>query len=95
MKFKLSDKDIHNHLKMRMIQRGITKEEIEKTMNYGWDASNAKPGTFGKVYVFNYNRKWEGKFFKEKEVIVYYKVINKKVLLLTVKAKYVEGFPRR
>jgi len=34
-----------------MEQRGVTLEEIERTLNEGWDATDAKPGTFGKVFL--------------------------------------------
>jgi hypothetical protein len=51
MKFKITEKDIHSHLKARMIQRGVSKEEIELTLNSGKDVRYSKPGTFGKVYV--------------------------------------------
>ncbi len=54
-----------------MYQRGITREEIERTLNEGWEASDAKPGTQGKVFVFPYGKKWEGRYFEEKEVRVY------------------------
>jgi hypothetical protein len=78
-----------------MRQRGITAEEIEKTMNEGWTAEDAKPGTQGKVLVFAYNSLWEGKFFEEKEVSVYYKTVANKLILLTVKARYGKEFPRK
>jgi hypothetical protein len=29
-----------------MQQRGITRQEIERTLNEGWEATDAKPGTF-------------------------------------------------
>jgi len=45
---KISDADIHNHLKARMVQRGITRDEIETTLNEGWNAKDAKLGTLGK-----------------------------------------------
>jgi len=51
-----------------------------------------KPGTLGKVFVFVYNRIWEGKLFEEKEVSVYYRLVNNRVSLLTVKARYGKGF---
>ncbi len=41
------------------------------------------------------DRPWEGEFFEEKEVRVYYKVINDTVMLLTVKARYGKGFPKK
>ncbi len=75
-----------------MSQRGITIEEIERVLNEGWDATDAKPGTLGKVFVFLYNRIWEGKLFEEKEVSVYYKLVNNRVSLLTAKARYGKGF---
>lgn len=89
---KVLDTDLHPHLKARMLQRGITKEEIETVLNNGWDATDTKPGTIGKVFVFQYNEMWEGKFFEEKEVSVYYKMVNDTMMLLTVKARYGKGF---
>ena len=53
-----------------MEQRGITKAEIERTLNDGWKAKDAKSGTIGKVFVFLYNRTWQGDLFQEKEVTV-------------------------
>jgi len=88
IKTKLNDDDFHPHIKTRMLQRGITKEEIEKTLTEGWDADDAKPGTYGKVFVFPYNNRWEGEFFEEKEVRVYYKFIDNSFVLLTTKARY-------
>ena len=39
---------------------------------------------------------WEGQFYEEKEVTVYYKVSEEEgIILLTVKARYGEDFPRR
>ena len=40
------------------------------------------------------NNEWEGKYFEEKEVSVYYKMISQEVILLTVKARYGKNFPR-
>ena len=77
-----------------MEQRGVTLQEIERVLNEGWDATDAKPGTFGKVAVF-YDVEWEGTWHPEKEVTVYYKVAGGRVILLTVKARYGKGFPRR
>jgi len=88
----ISEADLHPHLKARMSQRGITIEEIERVLNEGWEATDAKPGTLGKVLVLLYNRIWEGKLFEEKEVSVYYRLVNNRVSLLTVKARYGKGF---
>lgn len=87
--------EFHPHLLARMSQRGVTKEEVEKTMIEGWAAGDAKSGTSGKTFIFVYNDKWEGKFYKKKEVTVYYKLINNNVVLLTVKARYGKDFPAK
>jgi hypothetical protein len=87
--------DLHPHLLARMEQRGVNKDEIERTLKAGWSASDTKPGTNGKVFVFDYQAEWLGRFFEEKEVTVYYKVIDEAIVLLTVKARYGENFPRR
>jgi len=70
-KIKLAATDFHPHLKARMFQRGVTEEEIERTLKAGRLADDAKPGTVGKVFVFPFGREWEGKSFAEKEVTVY------------------------
>jgi hypothetical protein len=77
-----------------MSRRGVTKEEVETTLDQWWEADDAKIGTAGKVFVFPYNADWEGKRFEEKEVTVYYKFIGGKDVLLTVKARYGKSFPR-
>ncbi len=73
---------------MRMEERGVTLEEIKITLEKGFNASNAKPGTYGKTFVFSYNKRWCNKFFPEKEVTVYYKVIDGEIIVLTVIARY-------
>jgi len=66
------ESDLHAHLMARMAQRGITFEEIRQTLKSGWQATDCKPGTLGKVFVFSYGVEWEGRFYAEKEVTVYY-----------------------
>lgn len=78
-----------------MAQRGVTPEEIEQTVNDGQPAKDAKPGTVGKMLVFPYNTKWEGRFFEKKEVTVYYRVVRSRVVVLTVKARYGREFATR
>lgn len=91
---KVKDADIHHHLRARMFQRGISKEEIEITINKGWSAGGAKEGTIGKTFIFPYNNYWEDKFFDEKEVTVYYKIKEEKMVLLTAKARYGKNFKK-
>ena len=95
MDFRISEADLHPHLRARMRQRGVTQEEIEQTLNEGWRATDAKPGTLGKTMVFPYEQEWEGKLYLEKEVTVYYKKADDDIILLTAKARYGRGFPRR
>jgi len=94
MAIRLTDADLHDHLNARMAQRGIAKEELERTLNEGWLAEDTKPGTIGKVMVFTYQDQWEGRWYAEKEVSVYYKGAESALVLLTVKARYGKNFPR-
>lgn len=75
-----------------MQQRGISINEVMTVINEGCNASDAKEGTIGKVYVFPYNAYWEGNFFEEKEVAVYYKYKEGKFILLTAIARYGKNF---
>lgn len=93
-RFRITEADLHPHLITRMTQRGVTLEEIEHTLNRGWAAQDAKTGTEGKVWVFSYERVWEGQFFEEKEVSVYYKMVDRNIVVLTVKARYGKDFPK-
>jgi hypothetical protein len=77
-----------------MHQRGVTMAELEETLNHGWQADDAKPGTMGRVMVFDYGAEWEGQYYQEKEVTVYYKITEAGAILLTVKARYGHGFSR-
>jgi len=89
---KLSKSDFHSHILKRMRERGISIEEIEKTLNEGKYAEDAKKETNGKKYVFNFGKEREGIFFKQKEVTVYYKRKENKIILLTVLARYGDKF---
>jgi hypothetical protein len=94
MTYQITEADLHPHLIARMNQRGVRLEEIQRVMNDGWQAADAKQGTLGKVLVFPYAAEWEGQFYREKEVTVYYKVIGEVVVLLTVKARYGQSFQK-
>jgi len=94
-RFRLGPSDLHAHLAARMAQRGVSVEELEEVVNDGWPAIDAKTGMEGRVKVFPYNAEWEGKLFAEKEVTVYYKRAEYRIVVLTVKARYGSGFPRR
>jgi len=87
---KLSEKDFHKHILKRMQERGVTQKEVEITLNEGEPEENAKQGTLGKRKVFTFQKEWCGVYYDEKEVIVYYKSQNNKIILLTVIARYGE-----
>ena len=74
---------------------GSPAQELERVLGEGWEATDTKLGTSGRVLVFPYQAKWEGRFYHEKEVTVYYKVTREGILLLTAKARYGQDFPRR
>ncbi|MBI5212224.1 MAG: hypothetical protein HY957_02490 [Nitrospirae bacterium] len=61
----------------------------------GREAQDTKEGTSGKVMVFSFNASWEGNFFEEKEVTVYYKYKRGEFVLLTAKARYGREFARK
>lgn len=88
----IKESDIHHHLRVRMQQRGISVNEIEITLSRGWNADDAKEGTLGKVFVFQYNASWEERYFEQKEVTVYYKHKADNLILLTTKARYGNNF---
>jgi hypothetical protein len=89
---KISENDLHPHIVKRMNERGITKAEIETVLNKGKPAQEAKPGTYGKFYVFTFQGYWESQFYEEKEVTVFYKQKKDKIILLTVIARYGKDF---
>jgi hypothetical protein len=91
---KIKESDLHPHIRARMLQRGISIKEIEETLSRGWDAADAVEGTTGKVAVFTYNAEWEGNFFEEKEVTVYYKYKGEQFILLSAKARYGKNFKK-
>ncbi len=39
--FRITDAHLHPHIKARMEQRGVAREELEWTLNEGWDATDA------------------------------------------------------
>ena len=65
--------DYHLHLLARMEQRGITRQEIERTLAEGRAVADARPGTQGKVLDHRYGREWLGTFYEEKKGTVYYR----------------------
>lgn len=79
--FRLTPADLHPHLLSCIQQRGVSPTEIEETVNAGWEATDAKPGVSGKVKVFPFGAEWQGQFYPEKEVTVYYKSAGERISL--------------
>lgn len=89
----INEADIHEHLRDRMEQRGVTLDEINETLQEGWEAEDARPGTGGKTYVFELGEEWLGETYEEKEVPVYDRYDEGEGLVVsTVKARYGRGF---
>jgi hypothetical protein len=89
---RVTDADLHPHLQARMLQRGVTLVELERTLNEGWEAVDAKRGSRGKVLVLRFDAEWAGRFYQQKEVTVYYREVGQRVIVLTVKARYGQSF---
>ena len=49
---------------------------------------------WARCVVVSYAAEWEGQFYREKKVMVYYKEIGGAVVLLTVKARYGPSFQK-
>lgn len=90
----LTDEHFHSHLCRRMEQRGITEDEVREAVQRGWESSDAKPGTQGRTLVFAHEAHWEGTYYDEKEVTVYFKTDDGELVLLTAIARYGSDFPR-
>ena len=60
---RIEDREMHPHLRERMLQRGVTLQEAERTLNDGWEALDAKSGVQGKIMVFPYHEEWEGRTY--------------------------------
>jgi hypothetical protein len=78
-----------------MAARGLTEAEVVATLRDGWPCSDAQESTDCRVFVFPFAREWEGRYFDEKEVTVYFKRVAGALILLTAIARYGSNFPRQ
>ena len=62
--FQINQSDLHPHLRARMVQRGITFDELQQVLLRGWEASDCRSGTLGKVLVLSYMSDWEGEHYE-------------------------------
>jgi hypothetical protein len=54
---RVTEDDLHPHLRARMLQRGVSREDIEPTLNEAWEARDAKPDTTGRVMTQDLSRR--------------------------------------
>ena len=75
------------HVLKRASDRGIDLSEIRDTV----ESSEPTPEKYNKlsvVKVFQYNKYWEGVFYREKEVKVLFVRENDKIVVITAIARY-------
>lgn len=85
----------HDHIRRRMAARGVLESEVLAALETGWPCDDAQSGTDCRTMVFEFRAEWEGRWFEEKEVTVYFKDVEDSFILLTAKARYGSNFPRR
>jgi len=86
--------EFHSHITRRMLEHGVSEEEVLFVFEQGWPCGNAHPGRDCRTWVFEFNSQRGRRRYAEKEVTVYFKEVNSDDILLTVKARYGQGFPR-
>ena len=77
-----------------MRRRGVSVDEALATFRTGWPCVDARSGVDCRTQVFTYDNEWEGRWFAEKEVTVYFKYDEGELIWITTKARYGRGFPR-
>jgi hypothetical protein len=78
---------IHPHARLRMVERGITEEEIIQTIDTG-ERFAAKYGRQGFRREFIFGKAWQGKSYAMKQIEVYAVVENEEHVVITALAKY-------
>jgi hypothetical protein len=77
-----------------MNRRGVNASEVDETFERGWPCGDARSGVECRTRVFVYDAEWEGRWYAEKEVTVYFKYDDGELVWITAKARYGSGFPR-
>ena len=78
---------IIDHARERMWERGVSEEDIYKTLSQGRPV-HSKQGRFAKEYVFVYKKEWQGKFYPQKKVKAVYVEERGHKVVITVYAYY-------
>jgi hypothetical protein len=84
----------HDHIRNRMRRRGVSEAEVEHTLRHGWQCGDAAGGRDCRTFVFALEAVYDGRWYAEKEVTVYYTQQAGETILVTVKSRYGSGFPR-
>ena len=78
------------HAEDRLKERGVTKEEILKAIEEG-EQIPVKEGRVGYKKNFQYNKKWKGKYYTTKQVLVITKEERNNLIVITVFTFYIGG----
>ncbi|MBN2543879.1 DUF4258 domain-containing protein [bacterium] len=78
---------IHPHARERMIERGATEEEVNKTVEYG-ESFPAKYGRIGFRHNFSNDFNWRNKKYKNKQIEVIGVQENDEFIVVTLIVKY-------
>ena len=78
---------LHPHARERLAERGATEAEVVGTVSQG-GRFPAKPGRTGFRRNFAFGAKWRGKYYANKQVIVYAVREKKGWLAITVITKF-------
>jgi len=86
--------EFHDHVTRRMEAHWVSADEIVFVLANGWPCGDAHPGAGCRTCVSEFNGHRGRRRYADKEVTVYFKEPLADGILLTVKARDGEGFPR-
>lgn len=78
---------IDTHTLERAKERGTSEEEIKDVIRTGF-VIPAKYGRMGKVKLYEFERKRQGKYYDQKRVEVFYAIEKDKIVTVTVYVFY-------
>ncbi len=81
---------IDYHTLVRAQERGTTKQEIIDVIKTGTSIPSKYPNRKGKSKVYKFNKKRNNKYYKQKQIEVYYIEEDEKIITITVYVFYGE-----
>ncbi|MBM3705515.1 MAG: hypothetical protein FJW66_03220 [Actinobacteria bacterium] len=78
---------IEPHTLIRAKERGTNKKEILEVIKTGREVS-ARYGKIAKHKIYNFNKKWLGKYYQQKMVKVFYMIRENTIITVTVYVFY-------